>query len=91
MIAGGIATGKSVFGDAEMARRLGISAKQLRACLCLVKTSSGRVSRVRIVAAWDSDPGERLHDELDGEVGKHERNGDKRGDRHDGPEGEGYL
>ena len=30
MIAGGIATSKSVFGDAEMARRLGISAKQLR-------------------------------------------------------------
>jgi len=56
--------------------------------LCLVKTSSGRVSPVRIVAAWQSDPEERLNDELDGEVGKHERNSDKRGDRHDGPEGE---
>jgi len=45
-------------------------------------------SPVRIVAAWQSDPEERLNDELDGEVGKHERNSDKRGDRHDGPEGE---
>jgi len=56
--------------------------------LYLVKTSSGRVSPVRIVAAWQLDPEERLRDELDGEVDAHERNGDKSDDRHDRAEGE---
>ena len=45
--------------------------------LGLAKTSSGRVSPVRVVAAWQSDPEERLHDEIDGEVRMHERNSDK--------------
>jgi hypothetical protein len=49
--------------------------------LCLVKTLSDRVIGVGVITASKLNPEERLDDELHGDVGKHDQNGDKPGGR----------
>jgi hypothetical protein len=56
--------------------------------VCLVKTSSGLLRSIGVVAAAQSDPRKRLYNESDRDVEEDERNGDTPGDRYDRGEGE---
>jgi len=56
--------------------------------MSLVKTSSGWIRSIGVVAAPQSDPEEHLHCEPDGHVEKDKGHGNKPGDCHQWPQGE---